>query len=224
MKKIYILPIIVFIGIIIVIATKITKFDVIGKESIASFKVITKELENSIILDEENGGWSLTSPDETVRFIWSKDFSGSNYHDVMMEFSSKPFIDAGLDISKLPVEMVIDDMIMVGTMLGDDEFKYDEITPIASYEKIVEASRESIKYHTELDHYGIDLGDGNMFEWAADINTNDKDIVFVLDSAIFIEAGVNPENIEGWVYAKIPTMKDGKKVEVFKLLKPFNIK
>lgn len=47
--------------------------------------------------------------------------------------------------------------------------------------KIVEKSRDSIGYHAALDHYGIDLENGNMFEWAKDISTNDKDIVFVLN-------------------------------------------
>lgn len=70
----------------------------------------------------------------------------------------------------------------------------------------------------------MDLGNGNKFEWAKDMSVNDKDIVFVLDPKILIDAGVIPENVNGWVYATVK-MKDskGRTVEVKKFLKPFNL-
>lgn len=212
-------------GIIFAVTKALQGLDIVGKESLNSFKAITEELEDKITPDAENGGWSLSAPDDTVRFIWSKDFSKSSFHDVMLEFPAEPFIAAGLDVDKLPEGIAFDDMIMVGTKLGNEEITYDgEATPYKSYGKIVELKRISIKYHTALDHYGIDLGDGNVFEWAKDMTTNDKDVVFVLNPEQFINAGVDPEKVEGWVYAKVPTMKDGKRVEVYKFLKPFNLK
>lgn len=85
--------------------------------------------------------------------------------------------------------------------------------------------REQIKYHADLDHYGVDVGNGNMFEWAKDMETNDKDIVYVLSPQVFIDAGVDPENVDGWLFAKVNVMdKDGKSVEVDKFLKPFDLK
>lgn len=199
--------------------------DVVGSSSIDSFNKVLKEIPNNITADELNGGWALTAPDGSARFIWSKDYSSGTPHDVMLEFDAKPFIDAGLDVSKLPAGMIIEDKIMVGTALGDEELTYDgEITPLASYEKIVELKREQIKYHADLDHYGIDLGDGNVFEWAKDMETNDKDIVYVLNPQVFIDAGVNPENVEGWIFAKVKVMdEDGKPIEVDKFLKPFDL-
>lgn len=200
--------------------------DVVGTESVDSFNKVLKEIPDNITTDELNGGWTLTAPDDSARFIWSKDYSSGTPHDVMLEFDAKPFIDAGLDVSKLPAGMIIEDKIMVGTALGDEELTYDgEITPLASYEKIVELKREQIKYHADLDHYGIDLGDGNVFEWAKDMETNDKDIVYVLNPQVFIDAGVNPENVEGWIFAKVKVMdEDGKPIEVDKFLKPFDLK
>jgi hypothetical protein len=49
-------------------------------------------------------------------------------------------------------------------------------------------------------------------------------MVFVLNPEPFIAAGVNPNNIEGWAFAKV-TVDDenGKPVEVDKILKPFNL-
>ena len=64
-----------------------------------------------------------------------------------------------------------------------------------------------------------------MFEWAKDMSKNDKDIVYVLNPQVFIDAGVDPQKVEGWVSAKVPIVdKDGKTVEVDKFLKPFNLK
>jgi len=200
--------------------------DVVGDASIESFNEVLNAIPESIAADEMNGGWALTSPDGSERFIWSKDYSAGTPHDVMLEFDAKPFIDAGLEVTKLPAGMLIEDKIMVGSELGDEELTYDgEATPIASYKKIVELKRDQVKYHAALDHYGVNIGDGNVFEWAKDMGTNDKDIVFVLNPQVFIDAGVNPENVDGWLFAKVKVDdEDGKPIEVDKFLKPFEIK
>lgn len=200
--------------------------DVVGNASISSFKEVLNAIPDNVTADEMNGGWALSAPDGSARFIWSKDFSKSPFHDVMLEFDAQPFIDAGLDVSKLPEGLAFNSKIMVGTKLGTETLTYDgEATPLASYEKIVELKRESIKYHVALDHYGVDLAGGNIFEWAKDMTTNDKDIVFVLNPQIFIDAGVDPAKVEGWVFAKVPVMDaNGKPIEVDKFLKPFNLK
>lgn len=202
------------------------QLDVIGNTSITSFKEVLNVIPDKIVTDEINGGWSLNAPDGSARFIWSKDFSKSPIHDVMLEFDAKPFIDAGLDVSKLPEGIVYNDKIMVGTKLGNESLTYDgDVTPLSSYENIVKLKRESIKYHAALDHYGVDLRDGNVFEWAKDLSTNDKDIVFVLNPKVFIDAGVDPQKLEGWVFAKVETMDmNGKPIEVEKFLKPFDLK
>ena len=200
--------------------------DVVGNVSITSFEQVLNTIPDKIAADEMNGGWSLSAPDGSARFIWSKDYSKSPLHDVMMELDAKPFIDAGLDVSKLPDGMAYMDKIMVGTKLGDKSFTYTgEATPLESYKKIVEFYRESIQYHAALDHYGVNLTGGNVFEWAKDMSTNDKDMVFALNPQVFIDAGVDPTKVEGWVFAKVETMDaNGQKIQVDKLLKPFNLK
>ena len=227
-NKIIILSVLglIIVSVIIFTSIKLLKnLDVVGKQSLNSFKEITTTLTNNIKLNEESTSWILSSPDNSAKFIWSTDFSKTSNYDVMLEFSIDPFIKAGLDKDKLPIEMVSNDVIILGTELSDKKINYDgDFSSYESYKKIVELNRNSIKYHAELDHYGIDLGNGNLFEWAKDMTINDKDIVFVLNPEPFINAGVNPEEVDGWVYAKVPTMKDGKKVEVYKLLKPFNLK
>ena len=205
-------------------ATACAQTDVIAKVSVTSFDSVLKL--SDITTDEMYGGWSLAAPDDTARFIFSSDFKTSSPHDVMIETDAQPFIDAGLDTSKLPAGMLVDGMIMVGQDLGDTAFSDSaKATALASYEELVKLNRETIGYHEKLDHYGIDLGNGNKFEWAKDVSKNDKDIVFVLDPKIFISAGADVTNINGWVFAKVEVMDtNGKKVEVEKLLKPFNLK
>ncbi|OQB25275.1 MAG: hypothetical protein BWY11_00606 [Firmicutes bacterium ADurb.Bin182] len=199
--------------------------DIIGNTSIKSFEAVIQAGGGSIAPDDQIGGWALTAPDGTSRFVWSRDFSKTEF-DIMVETDVQPFINAGLDKSKLPDGMVSGDKIVVGTDLGSDELKYEgDTTPIASYEKIVELYREYIGYHAALDHYGVDLTGGNMFEWAKDMRKNDKDIVFVLDPEVFLNAGVDPAKVEGWLFAKVSKMDEkGRPVEVDKFLKPFDIK
>jgi hypothetical protein len=207
--------------------------DVVGSQSVSSLDQVLKTIPDQVKADEMNGGWSLSAPDGTARFIWSKDYSKSPIHDVMLELDSKPFTDAGLDTAKLPANYnAYDGMLMVGTKLGNDALTYNgEATPLKSYEQIVNKYRASIGYHTALDHFGVKLGDGNMFEWAKDLSRNtvnnadqDKDIVFVLNPEPLIAAGVDPAKVEGWAYLQVTVDENGKTEQVYKFLKPFNLK
>ena len=199
--------------------------DVIGGVAKTSFEDLINAVPNQINADNENGAWSLTAPDGTARFIWSLDSSKTTNNDVMIEFEAAPFIAAGLDTSKLPEGTFSEDKIKFGVELGNDELEYSEdTTPIESFEQLVDAYRESFGYHSELDHYNVGLGNGNMFEWAKDIKTNDKDIVFVLNPQTFIDAGVNPDELEGWLYTSVKMMDANMKpVEEMKLLKVYNL-
>jgi len=201
------------------------KLDVIGDTSIKSFEKILSTVSDNVSEDATYGGWSLVAPDGGARFLWSKDYSKTETYDALLEVNAQPFIEAGLDSSKLPEGMLVGDKIILGTEFGNESLTYEgDATPIESYKQIVKLSRDSIKYHAALDHYGVDLMNGNMFEWAKDMSKNDKDIVFALNPQVFIDAGVDPENVEGWVFAKVEIMDEkGKTIEVDKFLKPFDL-
>ncbi|WP_037585904.1 hypothetical protein [Stenoxybacter acetivorans] len=219
-----------------------SSLDVVGRQSVTSFDEVLKTIPDQVKTDELNVGWSLSAPDDSVRFIWSEDYSKAPLHDVMLELDAQPFIDAGLVPDKLPDNYAFykddtmgsmgSEMLMVGTKLGSDKLTYSgSPTALAAYEQIVTKYRDSINYHASLDHYGVKLGDGNMFEWAKDMKINgydntdqDKDIVFVLNPEPLIAAGVDPEKVEGWAYAQVPIEENGKTEQVWKLLKPFNLK
>ncbi len=200
------------------------KLDVIGDQSEKSFEEILNAMREKVSSDDSLGSWSLKAPDEEARFVWTKDFSETTI-DAMLEIEAQPFIEAGLDISKLPQEMVSGDKIIISTDLGNENVTYvGEASPLDSYKKLVKNYRDSITYHTALDHFGVALGNGNMFEWAKDMKTNDKDIVFVLNPQPFLNAGVDPSKLESWVFAKVETMDEkGNKLEVDKFLKPFDL-
>jgi hypothetical protein len=215
--------------------------DVVGQQSVTSFDEILKTIPDRVKADDLNVGWALSAPDDSARFIWSEDYGKAPLHDVMLEFDAQPFLDAGLDTDKLPENYVFYEgdamgnmgskMLMIGLKLGDNDKVSGTSTALSAYELIVNNYRDSINYHTTLDHYGVKLGDGNMFEWAKDLKTNDyddsvqdKDIVFVLNPEPLIEAGVDPEKIEGWAYAQVPIEENGKTTQVWKLLKPFDLK
>ncbi|MDR0746857.1 MAG: hypothetical protein LBE89_03070 [Helicobacteraceae bacterium] len=207
--------------------------DVVGKDSVRAFESVLNAIPENVSTDKANGGWSLVSPDKTARFIWSENYGKSPRYDVMLEFDAAPFIDAGLDIGKLPGNYAArEGALIVGNKLGYDDLQYEGApTPLSSYEKIVDRYRKAIGYHGSLDHYNVDLGDGNLFEWAKDFAVNgatkenqDKDIVFVLNPKPLMAAGVDPQKVDGWLYAEVTVDIDGKPTQVYKFLKPFNLR
>lgn len=215
------------IAVLLIIAAALgacAQLDVIGDDSITSFHSLLTAIPESISTATQEDAWRMVAPDGDAEFLWSNDFSKTKM-DLVIEINSIPFIDAGLDPELLPDGMIVEDKIVIGADLGSDVLKYEtEANPLESYKKIVELYRDSISYHDAFDHYGIDLMEGNMLEWAKDMKSNDKDLVFVLNPQLFIDAGVDPSNIKGWVYAEIPSMdKDGKPIEVYKLLKIFDV-
>jgi len=201
--------------------------DVVGKAAVTSFDAVINKLGDKVSLDETKKHWVLVSP-TGEKFEWSKDFS-SDVSDASIEFDAEPFRAAGLNIEKLVSDQYVydqpTDKIIMPYEIAQNKFSYSgDATALDTFKQIVETNRKIIGYHAALDHYGISLGNGNMFEWAKDMTKNDKDIVFVLNPVPFIDAGVDPSKVEGWVFAKVKVSGGkGKMIEVDKLLKPFDL-
>jgi hypothetical protein len=201
--------------------------DVVGRTAISTFQALLEAEPGSVTRSGTPDRWVFTSPGGE-RFEWSLDFSSAG-PDFLLSFDAAPFLAAGLETAELPADRYAFDAAS-GTLAlsfeaGGKELRHrGTATPLETFRAIVGAYRPMIGYHAALDHYGIALGGGNMFEWAKDLSTNDKDIVFVLDPGPFIAAGVDPGRIEGWVFAKVPVMDaSGKPVEVDKILKPYDL-
>jgi hypothetical protein len=203
-----------------------SKLDVVGNDSIRAFNDLLQNAPQLVSEDKANGGWSISAPDNSARFIWSQNISGHPPYNVMIEFVSAPFIAAGLNPALLPGNFTVyKNTIAAGISFEPNQLQnMSDTTPLSMYEQIVKLKRNSIGYHGQLDHYGINLENGNMFEWAKNLTANDKDIVFVLNPDPFIAAGAAPAKIEGWAFAKV-TVDDanGKPVQVDKILKSFNL-
>lgn len=221
------------LAVVLVFTAACAKLDVVGQQSVNAFDEVLKAASDRVSADEQNAGWSLTAPDGSARFVWSAELGKGTLYDVLLAVDATPFIDAGLDTSRLPKNYTVEgDSILVGIWLGDDvETPTEGETPLASYRQIVDKHASVIGYHSAMDHYNVDLGDGNLFEWAKDLSVNtvdnsnqDKDIVFVLNPEPLIAAGVDPQKVEGWVYATVNMGMGAKPEQVYKLLKPFDLK
>ncbi|MDR1875703.1 MAG: hypothetical protein LBQ90_11920 [Synergistaceae bacterium] len=198
--------------------------DVVGRSAVTSFAALLEAL--PAVPGADEGVWVLAAPDGGARFAWRRDVSDARVWDVFIRFDARPFVKAGLDLSKLPDGVAFGDEIVLGSRLSPGPLSYEgEVTPLASFEQIVRLDRASVGYHAALDHYGVTVSEGSLFEWAKDMGTNDKDMVFVLNPKIFIDAGVDPAKVEGWAFAPVPVEDDrGRKFEADKFLKPFDLK
>jgi hypothetical protein len=201
------------------------ELDVIGTYSVDSFGTLLEAKTNLVDTDEASGGWVLSAPDDAARFVWNIDPVRDPLCDVILDLEAKPFLDAGLESFRLPTSYRIegDRIFVTGVLEKDDSAVAPPTTALQAYERIVDSSRGALSYHGAMDHFGVSVGDGNVFEWAKDPAANDKDIVFALNPEPFIAAGLDPNAVEGWTYALVPVMIDGTSTEVYKLLKPFDL-
>ncbi|MDP2814420.1 MAG: hypothetical protein Q8N92_08225, partial [Erysipelotrichaceae bacterium] len=165
-----------------------TSTDVVKREAQTSFEEIlaVDSVESSVV-----DGYAHIIITEGYHFDLSLN-PQSTTEDVIMAVMAMPFLDAGLDITKLPANMRIkDDMLLItydglkGTMTYDAKGQMDSL---------LTNNRDLLAYHAELDHFGIALGD-HKFEWAKNMATNDKDAVFILSADVMRLAGVDVEAV-----------------------------
>ncbi|OHE62846.1 MAG: hypothetical protein A2413_03590 [Treponema sp. RIFOXYC1_FULL_61_9] len=221
------------------IAVGCAQTDIVAKVANSSFKAVADAAPDRISYSEEEGSWILSSA-AGDKLQLAADFSRNKGEggmadmdkpDVEFVFDAAPFLAAGLDPAKLVapdglIYEIEEGELMLHFELGDAAFSSEAKKSLgAVFAEIVRTQRDRIGYHEKLDHYGIKLGDGNMFEWAKDLAKNDKDIVWILNPEPFIAAGTDPAKVEGWAFAKVELKDDaGKTIFVDKLLKPFDLK
>jgi hypothetical protein len=186
-----------------------TSTDVVKREAQSSFEeILAVDTVESSVMD----GYAHIIIADGYHFDLSLN-PQSTSEDVIMAVMAMPFLDAGLDITKLPSNMRIKDDMLLITFEGiKGSMTYDAKGQMNS---LLTNNRTLLGYHAELDHFGIALGD-HKFEWAKNMTTNDKDAVFILSADVLREAGVNVEAVEGWIF----TTMDGMDL----LLKPIDLK
>ncbi len=181
--------------------------DVVANYGIKSFDEITTELSDKIVA--KGGNVTIISPNDTESFSFG--------NEPKITLSIAPFVSAGLDTSKLPSGIMATNAELIIAVKNANVAE-------ATFERLIRENRSSLEYHTDHDIYELMLGNGNAFRWAKDINTNERDMVFLLNPEPFIAAGLDPEKVDGWKFTKVNVMENGKTVTVDKLLKAYNIK
>lgn len=201
--------------------------DVIATGAKDSFETFSTFYQDQIVKIDSPRGYTVVSPGNQ-RFYMSTAPEETS-QDLVFIMEAAPFITAGLDVNQLSEGYAYDavnNTLRLTSDLGDKSLalKGDEGI-VEFFSALTDTYRERVGYHAKLDHFGIDLGGGNMFEWAKDMDTNDKDMVFVLDPKPLVEAGLDPGNVEGWVFAEVEVMDANQKpILVEKLLGVYNLK
>lgn len=195
-----------------------TSVDVIKKYSQTSFDDIIESSPDLITDSTKDNHYFNLSVDGMTTLHISNDYNETGKNDLVLSTPIQPFIDAGLDTSKLAAMYQYDDITLsVNTDFGNGNGERNDVQK-ALFESVA-YDRKSLSYHEELDHYGIKLN-GGKFEYAKDFTKNDKDIVFVLAAQPFVDAGVDVNSIDGWIFKTMPE-PDGSTIDV--LLKPFDL-
>ena len=203
--------------------------DLVAKVAVTSFDALIKAMPDRVAFADAKGGWAISGIDGKERIILSKDFSSGN-PDMAVEFDAASFINAGLDVSKLPADQYLYDnstgKITMPYEYGRDKFRDSaEKSALETFKQIEKTHRSIIGYHEQGDHYMVTLDENNnLFAWAKDMSTNKIDLAFALNPKPFVDAGVDTGKLKEWAFAKLPmTDKDGKTVQIDVFLKGFNI-
>ena len=193
--------------------TGCSALDVVGKDAIRAFGDLLV-----VLPAEENGadGWRITAPDKSAWFDWDN-------QSVSMTVDAQPFVSAGMDPNKLENGIVGGNNLVFFSPAFNMLNQNAQSGPLEQFEKNAGFLREHVGYHMGMDHYNISLGSGNMFEWAKNLDINESDIVFVLNPDPLIAAGVQPDSVDGWIYAKVAVHINGRPADEWKFLKPFEL-
>jgi len=216
MKKYIIISVIAVIGVIALTVTYLNgNFDVVKDASVNSFNdLVISGLDKK----RDDSSWIITMPDKTSNLILKTD---KNVTTVTLSLDATPFLKAGLDANKLPAYMTVNEnKLYITSIYGSKKLKNSSIAIDNIFNNIVTAYRDKLSYHNALGHFGLAVEDGNAFEFAKDINKNDKDIVIALNPKTLEAASVDLSKVEGYITADVK-MDNGKSVK--KLLKVFNI-
>jgi hypothetical protein len=169
-------------------------------------------------------GWYLTAPDGAAKFSWTSQPT-TPAADCILRVSAAPFLAVGLDPARLASDTWQDGELVFQLPPNPPESASRQGGPAASFAEIIDSHRDKLAYHFQLGHYGVEVKNGNLLEWAAKPESNGLDLVFALDPQALFQAGVDRDKpVEGWILGSIFVHDaSGRRIEVEKYLKPFNL-
>ena len=204
------------------------KTDVVAQYAKRSYASMLEALPAESSARRSDEGWELSAPDGSAAFFWDPSATRENgRHAAVLRTPVAPFLEAGLNPELLPEGMVRDGMLTFSVDADQERGESavsGEETPASAFDAVIDACRDRIGYHFQLGHFGLELDGGALLEWAGDLAENNLDLVFALDPETLIRAGVNGDHVAGWTLGTIIVHDpSGRKVEVPKFLKPFNL-
>ncbi len=211
---------------LLIFATACQSTDVIASGASQAFDALLTKTDLEVLDLSDQNAFVLVSP-KGDQLLFSKDPQMTEV-DLALSLDLMPFMKAGLNPGLLPEHFIVDtekQRLIIPSNLGDKPYEQAEMKALSElFKNLSKVYPGRIGYHLAMDHYNLTLGGGNGIEWAKDLTTNDKDLVFLLHAQTFVDAGVNPELIEEWTFAAVEMMDDnGKKFMMDKLLKPFSL-
>jgi hypothetical protein len=219
MKQMYLLIVAPVISALVLLAS-CSALDLVARSAESSFAAMAAAANTE--RNKADGSWTITSQGgERFRI-----YPGTTPR-VAMIFDATQFLIASLDFARLAKEYSFDFNARTLTLtseLGTNPISTEPGSIEDAFKSIVANYRSRIGYHDELDHFRIEMG-GNAFEWAKDMKKNEADIVFVLDAAPLVSAGLDPYRPEGWKLMTV-TVKNanGANVKAERLIRAFNLK
>ncbi|MDO9508488.1 MAG: hypothetical protein Q7I97_03960 [Thermovirgaceae bacterium] len=175
------------------------KADVVKKFGSVSFAEMMANPRSGASVSD--GLVSVTGPDGQVFLLWE---SGTAFL-----IPAGPFLEAGLDTSKLPGNIIFD--AAAGTLLiGDAPVRGGDNALGEIFNSFLKTKRPALGYHGAMDHFGLDVGGEGKFEWAIRPEKNDKDVVFILDPRPLERAGLRPLEVKGWALLDLDVTMNSK--------------
>ena len=169
-------------------------FDVVANYAITSFEKLGERPAPA----STGRLYEVRSPAETEAFLYGE--------RVQLAFDLAAFATAGFDPDKFESEITEEDgwLKIVSEMVeGVDTSNADALSV---FENVIRNGRSHLEYHMEHDLFELHLGGGHTFRWAKDPQTNTRGMTFVLNPEPFIEAGLDPDQLEGWTQADVTMM------------------
>ncbi|WP_163192930.1 hypothetical protein [Clostridium thermarum] len=187
-----------------------------------AFTVVVKENKDKIGYHDALSHWGIKMP-SGEKFEWTKD-TAANVADLAIVALADPFINAGLDVTKLDKnQWLFEPAAKEGTEqlpnrlikpynVSDKRFQTEGYED--AMRNIIKTDNNLITYNPDAKKYVISLGQGFEVQWTESLGTNESDMVFVFDAKPLVEAGldVNKLSGSGW-----EVKEDGKLVKAFKL-------
>lgn len=177
-------------------------FDVVLKYGINSFGAAANEKARNIgnnsmktwdVYEGESNGFGID-------YISNDGLDSVSGIKIWMRIDAAPFIDAGLNISRIQSETIsyepMTNTLFVHKLLKD--IPREELLSGSMNKKMSEFlsvllkdNREILMYHKETNRFGISFGDMFMLEWNKKITPGEGNFYWVINTEPLVNAGLN---------------------------------